>query len=272
MIQHVEYIAAKTSLPLMVDIDDGHGNANNVKQNVRRMLSIGRGRRVKAIHIEDQPFPKRCGHHSGKRVIPMKEFIGKLEAAIDVRNDMEADCIIIARTDAFSAAGGRKNERIGGDVEESIRRLAAYLHAGADSVWCEFPSASLASADVISAGVRSIFSDAMLSFNVSPSFSAKNWDLSELTSVRLNELGYKNRFSTYPSLVAAMKAVYDTALAFCGDPIEAIRTLKRSVAGCPTEIINELVRLQEYQNWEMRYDPSAEDRFRASEGFGEIKH
>ncbi|MBI1957045.1 MAG: isocitrate lyase/PEP mutase family protein [Candidatus Niyogibacteria bacterium] len=271
MIQHVEYIAAKTSLPLMVDIDDGHGNANNVRQNVRRMLSVGRGRRVKAIHIEDQPFPKRCGHHSGKTVIPMREFIGKLKAAIDVRDDMEADCIIIARTDAFSAAGGKKDERIGGDVEESIRRLVAYLHAGADSVWCEFPSASLESAEAISEGVRSIFPDAMLSFNVSPSFSAENWDLSLLTNRHMIELGYKNRFSTYPSLVAAMKAVYDTALAFCGDPIEAIRTLKRSVVGCPTEIINELVRLSDYQHEELKYDPAAVERFRASEGFGELK-
>ena len=271
MTQHVEYIAAETSLPLMVDIDDGHGNANNVRRNVLRMLSVGRGRRVQAIHIEDQPYPKRCGHHSGKQVIPMKEFIGKLKAAIDMRDELGIDCAIIARTEAFSAAGGKKDERFGGDVEESIRRLVAYLYAGADSVWCEFPRPSLEIAEAISEGVRSIIPDAMLSINMSPSFSAENWDLSQMTSARLNELGYKNRFSTYPSLVAAMKAVYDTALAFCGDQVQAMRVLKHSVVGCPTEIINELVRLQEYQEQEIRYDPNAAERFRTSEGFGEIK-
>ena len=145
------------------------------------------------------------------------------------------------------------------------------MYAGADSVWCEFPRPSLEIAEAISEGVRSIIPDAMLSINMSPSFSAENWDLSQMTSARLNELGYKNRFSTYPSLVAAMKAVYDTALAFCGDQVQAMRVLKHSVVGCPTEIINELVRLQEYQEQEIRYDPNAAERFRTSEGFGEIK-
>lgn len=268
MAAHIKHIAERTSVPLMVDIDDGYGNVNNVVRTVEEVLGIDG---VAAIHIEDQRYPKRCGHYAGKTVLPMSEFIGKLKAVIDTRNRLGSNCVVIARTDAFSAAGGNKDKHIGGDVEESIRRLVAYLHAGADSVWCEFPSASLESATAISEGVRSIFPDATLSFNVSPSFSAKNWDASLLTNRSMIELGYKNRFSTYPSLVAAMKAVYDTALMFCGDPVEAIRMLKRSVVGCPTEIINELVCLQDYQDQEIRYDPNAAERFRASEGFGEIR-
>jgi 2-methylisocitrate lyase-like PEP mutase family enzyme len=109
--------------PLVADADTGFGNALNVQRTV---VAYERGG-VAGLHIEDQTYPKRCGHLSGKSVIPSDEFVDKIKAAIDARTD--TDLVLIARTDARGPLG----------FAEAIRRANAYLDAGADLIFVEAP-------------------------------------------------------------------------------------------------------------------------------------
>src|SRR3989338_8257753 len=98
VVQHVKFIARFVDVPLIVDIDDGYGGINNVIRTAEEILMIPG---VAAIHLEDQHLPKRCGHIAGKPVLPISEYLGKLKALIDARNQINPYCRIIARTDAF---------------------------------------------------------------------------------------------------------------------------------------------------------------------------
>jgi 2,3-dimethylmalate lyase len=111
-------IAQVTNIPVMADVDTGGGNAVNAGWITERLISMG----VAGMNIEDQIFPKRCGHMAGKEVISGEEMAGKVKACADVRNCMDKDFIINARTDAFSVHG----------LDEAIRRCNLYLEAGAD--------------------------------------------------------------------------------------------------------------------------------------------
>src|SRR3989344_625594 len=124
MLQHIQYIceAAPNGI-FMVDIDDGYGGVHNAQRIVRDLLTKTS---IAAFHLEDQRNPKRCGHIAGKEIIPEDEFVAKLRAVIDVCDEINPSCTIIARTDAFSAAGGAKDPEIGGDIAEAIRRGLAY--------------------------------------------------------------------------------------------------------------------------------------------------
>jgi 2-methylisocitrate lyase-like PEP mutase family enzyme len=116
-------IADATTLPLIVDADTGFGNAINVRHTVRTLERVG----AAAIQLEDQCFPKRCGHFAGKELIPAAEMIGKVRAAVDARRS--PDCLIIARTDARAAEG----------LEAAIARAQGYAEAGADATFVEAP-------------------------------------------------------------------------------------------------------------------------------------
>lgn len=116
-------IADATTLPLIVDADTGFGNAINVAHTVRALERAG----AAAIQLEDQSFPKRCGHFAGKELIPAAEMIGKVKAAVDARRSR--DCLIIARTDARAVEG----------LEAGIARAQAYAAAGADATFVEAP-------------------------------------------------------------------------------------------------------------------------------------
>jgi 2-methylisocitrate lyase-like PEP mutase family enzyme len=109
--------------PLIADADTGFGNALNVQRTVVEYERAG----VAGLHIEDQTYPKRCGHLSGKSVIPSEEFVEKIKAAIDARTD--PDLVLIARTDARGPLG----------FAEAIRRANMYLDAGADLIFVEAP-------------------------------------------------------------------------------------------------------------------------------------
>jgi 2,3-dimethylmalate lyase len=111
-------IAQATNIPVMADVDTGGGNAVNAAALTERLLAMG----VAGMNLEDQVFPKRCGHMSGKEVIPAEEMAGKIRACADVRDRTDEDFIINARTDAYSVEG----------LEEAIRRCNLYLAAGAD--------------------------------------------------------------------------------------------------------------------------------------------
>jgi methylisocitrate lyase len=111
-------IAQAVNIPVMADIDTGGGNAVNAAWIVERLVPMG----VAGMNIEDQVFPKRCGHMAGKEVIPAEEMAGKVKACASVRDKLDKDFIINARTDVFAVAG----------LDEAIRRSNMYLEAGAD--------------------------------------------------------------------------------------------------------------------------------------------
>jgi 2-methylisocitrate lyase-like PEP mutase family enzyme len=111
------------ALPLVVDADTGFGNAINVRRTIKTLERAG----ANAIQLEDQDFPKRCGHFSGKHVIPRADMVQKIHAAVDARTD--SDLVIIARTDAIAVNG----------FEDAIERASAYIEAGADMTFVEAP-------------------------------------------------------------------------------------------------------------------------------------
>ncbi|CAN5427717.1 oxaloacetate decarboxylase [soil metagenome] len=108
-------------LPLIVDIDTGFGNALNVRNTIRRVERAG----AAAVQIEDQTFPKRCGHFAGKDVAPTEEMVGKIKACVDAR--MDDNFLIIARTDARATQG----------FEAAIERAKQFGEAGADVLFVE---------------------------------------------------------------------------------------------------------------------------------------
>ena len=110
---------AVLNIPLIGDIDTGYGNPLNVFRTVREFERAG----MAAVHLEDQVFPKRCGHMEKKAVIPMEEHVEKIRAAVEARDEM----LIIARTDAYATHG----------LDETLRRLEAYRDAGADVIYAD---------------------------------------------------------------------------------------------------------------------------------------
>jgi 2-methylisocitrate lyase-like PEP mutase family enzyme len=119
----VAQIADISALPLIVDIDTGYGNPLNTIRAVRLMERAG----ASALQIEDQVFPKKCGHFSGKEVIPIAEMVAKIKAAVDAR--VSRDLLIIARTDARAIEG----------LDRAIERAHAFIAAGADVTFVEAP-------------------------------------------------------------------------------------------------------------------------------------
>ena len=114
-------LAATVSIPLIADADTGYGGALNVYRTVREYERAG----VAALHLEDQVFPKRCGHLDGKQVIAPEEMVVKLRAAVEARSD--EDLVLIARTDALAVTG----------LDDTLRRCHAYAEAGADMLFVE---------------------------------------------------------------------------------------------------------------------------------------
>lgn len=121
MLTQYANLIARVDLPVMVDIDTGFGDVNNVVRTVRQAEEIG----AAALFIEDQTYPKRCGHMAGKSVVSAEEYLPKLRAALWARRD--PDFVIMARTDAAAVHG----------IDEAIRRARLYAEAGADMVFVE---------------------------------------------------------------------------------------------------------------------------------------
>jgi len=120
VVQLTAYICDAVSVPVLADADTGYGNAINAMRTVEQFIKAGVG----GLFIEDQVAPKRCGHVSGKQIIPIAEAVGKYRAAVRVRDELEPDVVLVARCDARGVAGG--------GIEETIRRGKAYLGAGVD--------------------------------------------------------------------------------------------------------------------------------------------
>lgn len=116
-------IVRTVAIPVMADIDTGGGNAMNAADITERLIAMG----VAGVNIEDQVFPKRCGHMAGKEVIPAAEMAGKIRAMADARRRLGSDLVINARTDAFAVEG----------LQDAIRRANLYLAAGADMAFLD---------------------------------------------------------------------------------------------------------------------------------------
>ena len=123
MVANAGRIAAAVQAPVIADADTGYGNELNVFRTVREFERSG----VAGIHIEDQEFPKKCGHLEGKQVIPREDYLAKIRAAVAARGDR--DFMIIARTDSRAVAG----------LGEAVARANAALSAGADMAFVEAP-------------------------------------------------------------------------------------------------------------------------------------
>jgi 2-methylisocitrate lyase-like PEP mutase family enzyme len=121
--EHVAAISDAVSIPLMVDGDTGFGNPINTGRTVRLIERAG----AAGLQLEDQVFPKKCGHFSGKAVIPLGEMVQKIRAAVD--NRIDPDFQIIARTDALAIDG----------IDAAIDRAHAFIEAGADATFVEAP-------------------------------------------------------------------------------------------------------------------------------------
>lgn len=180
MATHAGHIASCISLPLIADADTGYGNPLNVIRTVREYERAG----VAALHLEDQVFPKKCGHIAGKAVIPAKEFAEKIRAAAENRTD--PDFVIIARTDARAVNG----------IDDAIERGLLYREAGADVIFVEAPT----SREEIERVAREI--KAPLLSNQVPGGKTPGLTVSEL-----EKLGYKMVIFPVVGLMAATLAI-----------------------------------------------------------------
>jgi 2-methylisocitrate lyase-like PEP mutase family enzyme len=124
VLDRLREIVHHAQVPVIADADTGYGNALNVRRTVREFEGAG----VAALHLEDQTFPKRCGHLDDKSVVPLAEMVGKVRAARDAAPD--PDLVLIARTDALAVEG----------LDAAIERAHAYAEAGADVVFVEAPT------------------------------------------------------------------------------------------------------------------------------------
>jgi methylisocitrate lyase len=177
MLDSVGRIAQSVSIPVIADMDTGYGNALNVIRTVQEAVKSG----IAGVILEDQEWPKKCGHFEGKRVIPMTEHIGKIRAAVQSRG--ESGLVIIARTDARAPLG----------LEEAIARGRAYVEAGADMLFVEAPQ----SVEELKA-IATAFPDVPLVANI-----VEGGKTPQLSAAELQEIGFKIVFFPVSALLAA---------------------------------------------------------------------
>jgi len=211
------YVANAVTIPAIVDADTGFGGAENVARTIRELEKAG----VAGCHIEDQEFPKRCGHLAGKSVVDVDEMTGRIKAAVGARRD--EDFMIIARTDARAVE----------NFDRAVERSHRYLEAGADAI---FPEA-LQSADEFKTFAREVKAPLlanMTEFGKSPLLSFQ----------KLSDFGYRMAIFPQSAFRVSMKASE-----------EFLRTLKES--GTQKDWIDKMQTRQELYEL-LDYDPTAE--------------
>lgn len=249
-------VTSAVSIPVIADADDGYGNALTTMRTVQEYVKTG----VAGIHIEDQVFPKRCGHIAGKTVVSREDALGKYRAAVDTRNRLDPDFVLIARTDAYGA--------VGGSLEEAIWRGRAYADAGVDLVWCELSNSSREPAIAFARAMRQTHPGLPLAFNYSSSFKWSS-DPNPFLFRELGGLGYKFIFITLYAAHAGMYAAWNALEDLVKNQEQAQWTLEKLKAGHPTESHHVMARVSHFQELERRYIPGAEQRLKSSDGFGE---
>lgn len=209
--QTVAAIADAVALPLIVDADTGFGNPVNMVRTVRVLERAG----AAGLQIEDQVFPKKCGHFAGKEVIPVGEMVDKIKAAVDTRRD--GDLQIIARTDARAIEG----------FDRAMERAHRFIEAGADATFVEAPT----SAEELARIAREL--DVPQVANIV--FGGKTPDPGR---ERLAKMGFSMVLYANASLQAALKAAYtvlgalkeDGSLDRVADQLASFEERQRAVA------------------------------------------
>jgi isocitrate lyase len=251
-------VASAVEIPVIADADDGYGNALSTIRTVQEYVRSG----VAGIHIEDQVFPKRCGHIAGKTIVSLEAAVGKYRAAVDTRDRLNPDFVIIARTDAYGA--------VGGSLEEAIRRGRAYADAGVDLVWPELSSADREPAVAFAKAIRQSHPNLPLAFNYSSSFKWHK-DPNPFTFRELGELGYKFIFITIFAAHAGMYAVWNAMEELVKDEEQAQWRLEKTKVGHPTESHHVMARVSHFQELEKRYIPGSDERIKRSAGYDDSR-
>lgn len=195
-------IADAVSIPVMADADTGYGNSINAMYVTKEFIKAG----AAGMNIEDQVFPKRCGHLEGKQIIPAEEMVLKIKACTTARDELDPDFVINARTDAIAVAG----------IEEAVRRGNLYAEAGADLIFVEAPR----SVEQIAQAVQEIH--APVSINLMDAVVGGKTPLVSIDVLR--ELGVGRVSIPVGPLFAAVKGVMDYLSAISGDRIAEGRT------------------------------------------------
>lgn len=224
MADNARRLVAAVDVPVIADGDTGYGNAINVLRTVQTYEQAG----VAAIQLEDQVTPKKCGHMSGKKIVPLPEMLGKIRAATDARRDPEF--LIIARTDAVAVEG----------VDAAIERARAFRDAGADLLFVEAPT-SEADIERVAGELAGV---APLVFNW-----AEGGKTPPLSLERMAELGFALVLYPIGTLLAAtagMRSLLET--------LRKDGTPQAAVPGLPAfDEFTSLVGLPEVQELEQRY-------------------
>jgi 2-methylisocitrate lyase-like PEP mutase family enzyme len=225
-------IAQSVGIPVMADMDTGGGNAINAAWLVERLIPMG----LAGMNLEDQVFPKRCGHMAGKEVIPAEEMAGKVHACADVRDRLDRDFILNARTDAFAVSG----------LDEAIRRCNLYLEAGADLA---FIDGIRTRADVEKA-VKEV--KGPLSVNLMDAISGMKTELIPIPE--LARLGVGRVSIPVASIMVAHKALMDFFTTLKSSPTGILAGQTQWV--CSFEEYTDFVGLKEYKKMEEAYLPA----------------
>lgn len=190
MADAVRRMAHRVSIPVIADGDTGHGDLHNVMRCISEFERAG----AAGIILEDQVFPKRCGHFEGKEVIPVEEMVLKIRAAVQARIDR--DFVLIARTDAREPCG----------LEDAIIRINRYCEAGADVAFIEAPR-SVAELEMICTRVPYLKFVNMLAFGKTPLLSA----------AQLEQMGFKMVVAPIDSVLLTARAMREMAEVFARD-------------------------------------------------------
>jgi methylisocitrate lyase len=222
-LENARRITRAVDIPLIVDVDTGYGNPLTVWKLVNDLQKIG----ASGIFLEDQVWPKRCGHMIGKEVIDDNEYIPKLKSAIDAKSN-NPDFIIVARTDARAPLG----------IDEAIRRGKKYRDIGADVIFVEAPH-SIEELATISSEIDAPLVANMIEEGITPN----------LTSAELLKLGYSIAVFPLSGLYSSTFALYDT-----------FKTLQQTGTTMPLKEkmvkfkeFNKLVELDKYMDMEKKY-------------------
>ena len=235
-----KYIARAVNIPVIADTDDAYGNALIAMRTIEEFERTG----VAGVQIEDQGFPKRCGHLAGEYCLPIEESVGKLRAVLDARSD--PDFYIIARTDAISA--------VGGGMDEAIERGKRYAGLGADLIWPEFPSPEPEYYETYAEAFHKEFPDVPLGFDYS---SAYEWTKVEnpVTFKELAEIGYKFIHISIFALHAAMYSEWNFLKDLSENQEQAQIRLQALKKGHPTENHHIMGQFEYFQQLEEKYLP-----------------
>jgi len=231
MVGRVASICRAVKVPVICDADTGYGNAVNVYRTVKEYIWAG----ASGMIVEDQVWPKRCGHMTGKETIPHEESLGKIRAAVDARDEVDSDVIIIARTDAIATEG----------LQEAIDRAKEFKKAGADIIFLEAPK-SYEQLGEISKQIDTPMLLNQIERGATPL----------LPFDRAEQLGFKIVLYPLTSLYAAAKGIRDS--------LEYLKKKKTS-EGFQNNLIpfgdfNKLVGYDEFHDLEMRYVPRKSQR------------